>query len=188
VTAELSVRKGRAFSFSFALPFLALSFFLCSTERTTHDAVNDHGIRRGTKQWRRVFAQHGAAAAADRHRTSAGQTGEQRTQGGDELQELPQAQGSHCCWKTETSSTFADSECKIKCNRLKPTCEACQAFNCACIYGGSCIIYHVSQRLLFAKDVLTGYSRCYAEETRSQDRRVGSIAQAGKRPGETTKR
>ncbi|KAM0715476.1 hypothetical protein Q7P37_008974 [Cladosporium fusiforme] len=23
---------------------------------------------------------------------------------------------------------------KIKCNRLKPTCEACQAFNCACIY------------------------------------------------------
>ena len=38
------------------------------------------------------------------------------------------------------------------------------------------------------KRLLTGYSRCYAEETRSQDRRVGSIAQAGKRAGETTKR
>ena len=24
---------------------------------------------------------------------------------------------------------------KIKCNRLKPSCEACQVFNCACIYG-----------------------------------------------------
>jgi hypothetical protein len=35
---------------------------------------------------------------------------------------------------------FADFERKIKCNRLKPTCEACQAFNCACIYGGSCIM------------------------------------------------
>jgi len=24
---------------------------------------------------------------------------------------------------------------KIKCNRRKPSCEACQLFNCACIYG-----------------------------------------------------
>ena len=24
---------------------------------------------------------------------------------------------------------------KIKCNRLKPSCEACQVFNCACVYG-----------------------------------------------------
>jgi hypothetical protein len=48
-------------------------------------------------------------------------------------------------------STFADSECKIKCNRLKPTCEACQAFNCACIYGGSYVVFH--GELLFAKAV-----------------------------------
>ena len=67
------------------------------------------------------------------------------------MQELPQAQGSHCCWKTETLSTFADFGCKIKCNRLKPTCEACQAFNCACIYGGSYVVFH--GELLFAKEV-----------------------------------
>lgn len=24
---------------------------------------------------------------------------------------------------------------QIKCNRLKPSCEACQVFNCACVYG-----------------------------------------------------
>lgn len=24
---------------------------------------------------------------------------------------------------------------QIKCNRLKPSCEACQAFNCPCVYG-----------------------------------------------------
>ena len=24
---------------------------------------------------------------------------------------------------------------KIKCNRTRPTCEACQVFNCPCIYG-----------------------------------------------------
>ena len=26
-------------------------------------------------------------------------------------------------------------DAKIKCNRLKPSCEACQVFNCACVYG-----------------------------------------------------
>jgi hypothetical protein len=98
VTAELSLGKKTSFFFLLPCPYLLLSFS-CSTESPTHDAVNEHGIRRGTEQWRRVFAQHGAAATADRHRTSAGQTGEQRTQGGDELQELPQAQGSHAVWK-----------------------------------------------------------------------------------------
>lgn len=24
---------------------------------------------------------------------------------------------------------------QIKCNRVKPSCEACQVFNCACVYG-----------------------------------------------------
>jgi hypothetical protein len=27
------------------------------------------------------------------------------------------------------------SDFKIKCNRTRPTCEACQVFNCPCIYG-----------------------------------------------------
>jgi hypothetical protein len=27
------------------------------------------------------------------------------------------------------------SHFKIKCNRTRPTCEACQVFNCPCIYG-----------------------------------------------------
>ena len=31
---------------------------------------------------------------------------------------------------------FTDSFSKIKCNRLRPTCEACQVFQCPCIYGG----------------------------------------------------
>lgn len=26
---------------------------------------------------------------------------------------------------------------QIKCNRLRPSCEACQVFNCACVYGRS---------------------------------------------------
>lgn len=30
----------------------------------------------------------------------------------------------------------ANNFSKIKCNRLRPTCEACQVFQCPCVYGG----------------------------------------------------
>jgi hypothetical protein len=34
----------------------------------------------------------------------------------------------------------ADNFSKIKCNRLRPTCEACQVFQCPCIYGAQSVI------------------------------------------------
>jgi hypothetical protein len=34
----------------------------------------------------------------------------------------------------------ADNFSKIKCNRLRPTCEACQVFQCPCIYGAQSLI------------------------------------------------
>ena len=122
------------------------------------------------------------------------QIGIERLQARRASNEPKEAMNCKSCRKRKVRMLFgnrtlvdtADSECKIKCNRLKPTCEACQAFNCACIYGGSYIMFHgdcFSRRRL-----LTGYSRCYTEETRSEDRRIGSTAQAGKWPGETAKR
>lgn len=36
---------------------------------------------------------------------------------------------------TKRSASVVANIYKIKCNRVKPSCEACQVFNCACVYG-----------------------------------------------------
>jgi hypothetical protein len=40
-----------------------------------------------------------------------------------------------CCGPAARRFVFLTSCSKIKCNRTRPTCEACQVFNCPCIYG-----------------------------------------------------
>ena len=43
---------------------------------------------------------------------------------------------------------------KIKCNRVKPSCEACQVFNCACIYGEKRVVCIVGSVLIHTSDAV----------------------------------
>jgi hypothetical protein len=71
--------------------------------------------------------------------------------------------------KVEVLAPFCEprltSSFKIKCNRTRPTCEACQVFNCPCIYG--MLPYERHPNL-----DLTSSCRRRAKKERAQDRRA----------------
>lgn len=75
------------------------------------------------------------------------------------------------------------SAIQIKCNRLRPSCEACQVFQCPCIYG----MYNRHEGCLawFSRKQrprsLTIVRRCRSQEERSQDGCFGSSAKEGRR-------
>ena len=83
-----------------------------------------------------------------RHRATPSSSSHERTAGVHELQILSKAQGkkSHRSLIRNAPTTIQLVLTQrfllfqIKCNRLRPACEACQVFQCACIYGKSPLV------------------------------------------------
>lgn len=115
-----------------------------------HDSLVLRADERGTASYRPSSIRHERrhdhnhhVAAPGRHRAAADPAGEQRAPRVDELQVLSETQGQSIRWswpmllKSCLSACSDSCAVQIKCNRLRPSCEACQVFQCPCIYGMS---------------------------------------------------
>lgn len=89
--------------------------------------IGCHGCHYGERKH-----DHGYVEAASRHRPPAGQEASCGAEGGHELQVLQETKGTTLSGEVGGRVLIVQ---QIKCNRLKPSCEACQVFNCACVYG-----------------------------------------------------
>ena len=104
-------------------------FTLHTNERASNERI-PHGGR----------VSGGDTQSASRHRAVTVAADEQRAAGVDELQVVSQTKGVQYPGLIDIVRGLSDLTMlvpKIKCNRLRPSCEACQVFQCPCIYGTS---------------------------------------------------